>query len=267
MSNNASVAAAVNEAGSNAGGGIPVEFTIIIVIIVLAGLVGGYAGYLNEGDPPPPPPGDAGQQAAAPARSPWLLLLLGIVAAACVPLFLSLVKSSLINDILTKSGAQRLEPILVFAGLCLVAAFSARRFIASVSDKILQRISNVEVKAEDAKKTAQLVAAEVDLEAADDAREPRPAEAGPQGEDVALLPSEAEPVTPEERRVLQAMTKRTYRTRTGIAEDSGISKMRISELLEYLADRKLALPVKSPRTGGSRWIITQRGLAALAKPA
>lgn len=236
---------------------------IIAAITISAGLLGGLAAYLSEtvADPPTEP-------------KHWALLrplLLGVLAAACVPLFLSLVQSALIKKIFAAPVKPPVPPAfeeyLIFMGLCIVAAISSRSFIASVTQRVLQQAKEAKEIAVDAKKTADKAHAEAELgETADDADAAPPAEAAMSKLENSQLEYMALPVSDVERRVLQTMMDRTYRTRTGIAEDSGISKNRISEMLESLADRKLALRTTSPRTGGQRWIITNRGRTVLSRP-
>ena len=242
--------------------------SILLAVILLAGLIGGYAQYLTMAPPvaEPAAPGEPGTPAQAPvARSLAQLLVLGVVAAACVPLFLSLVESKLIETILRGTGVD-FQQLLIFAGFCLVAAFSSRRFIDALSNSVLQRLEQVEAKAEKAtadatkaRSTAQEVARETDSEAADDAREAPPPEAAEAPKGDAPPPS----ISAEERKVLQALTRRTYRTRHGIAEDAGMTKPRVIQILGKLEEQKLALPTRSPTTGGGRWIITRGGEAAL----
>lgn len=251
---------------------------VVALIILAAGLVGGLAAHTVAGRSNNPEGGAAVQ----PAMQEFLLL--GVVAAACVPLFLSLLKSQLLADIFKVTGADgkaipmAYEPYLIFLGLCLIAAFSARRFIDTVSSQVFQRLEKVDAKAEKAEakashavetaETAKEVANEAveEVESADNVDPPRPADLAQVRKLDAAKSAVAPDITSEERKILEAMTIKTYRTRSGIAEDSGVSRNRISELLEGLADRKLALPTKSPRTGGARWIITRRGRDAISRP-
>jgi hypothetical protein len=232
---------------------------IVVGIILFTGLLGGYGAFLLE--PAEQPPGQP------PRRALIRSLLLGVIAALAVPLFLSLTKSALMGNIFVAESVPAKPPAfedyLVFAGLCVPAAVSARRFISTVTERLLQRVDQVERTAVDAQRKAEQAKEEVlEGEEADDpnALPPPDIQAGAAA-DFEIASSGG--VADDERRVLQALSRRTYRTRTGIAEDSGISKNRISELLEGLADRKLALPTTSPRTGGHRWIITKRGEAEL----
>jgi len=238
---------------------------IVAILIGCMGVVGGLAAYLADEKPIDEKRGTA-----------LRYLLLGIVAAGCVPLFLSLVRSELIKTMFTlnlnpqgRRYDNYYEAYFIFSGICLIAAFSARRFIDSVSKQVLQRLEQVQETAQGAAATAataRQVAQEAvsEVESVDEqVGAPLPAEV--ELERLGDTPVEDETIllTPVERRALKAMEKRTYRTRTGIAEDSGISRNQISEVLDALHHKKLAVPTKSPTTGGARWIITRRGEAAV----
>ena len=78
-------------------------FTNIIVTILIAGIVGGIAAYLAEPRIEP--------VAGKPQPDPWTLavprfVFLGVVASACVPLFLSLLQSDIIGRILARTAAE-----------------------------------------------------------------------------------------------------------------------------------------------------------------
>jgi hypothetical protein len=237
---------------------------IVLGIIVFTGLLGGYGAYLLEnGEQPPEQP-----QRRVLLRS----LLLGIIAALAVPLFLSLTKSGLMGNIFAKESVPPTPPAfedyLIFAGLCVIAAVSARRFITSVTERLLQRVDQAERTAADAHKKAEEAKVEVlQGEEADEANASPPISLDSLVAPGAMTDSSSDPLTKDQQRVLEAMTMRTYRTRTGIADDSGVPRNRISELLEALADRQLVQPAKSPRTGGARWTITDRGNSALRSAA
>ena len=65
-------------------------------------------------------------------------ILAGIGAALLMPLFLSMLSSSLLPDML--AADPKLDDFLVFGGFCLLAAISARTFIQTLSDKILREV-------------------------------------------------------------------------------------------------------------------------------
>jgi hypothetical protein len=256
---------------SNAGGepGAVGALLTLVAITLIAGSVGGWAAYLAEPAPTPP--------AVAEPKDRLLrrLLVLGVIAAACVPLFLSLLKSQLLEAVLRGSrSAGALESYLIFTGLCLIAAFSARRFIDTVTQQVLRRADEANRKSDDAQvragqaeqvaRDAQEAVTEVVNEVEDaDLNQPPPETASTREAFAGrALP---ESISDDERRALLALQKKTYRTRTGVAEDSGISKTRISEVLEHLAERQLAAPATSPSSGGKRWVITDRGKEMLAR--
>jgi hypothetical protein len=244
---------------------------VVAFIIVAMGLLGGWAAFLAE-----VPSDDNVESRRAPLRR---FLVLGVVAAACVPLFLSLLKSDVVRQIFTaRDGAGNSVPpayesYLIFIGLCLIAAFSARAFITSISKQVMQRLNEVDRKVEKATETAD-DAIVVAQEAVDEARSADPAnadhrpelEAITEGEEAEGTGPSGAPLTPVERNALLAMATRTYRTATGIAQDAGISRAEVSEVLDGLAARRLALPTTSPSSGGKRWIITKRGRAAIGVP-
>lgn len=261
----------------------------VVGIIIVGGLFGGLAAYTVAARQVKP------GEAALTRAAFWEFILMGVLASACVPLFLSLLKSGLLDDLspkLAADGKVLVQPAfssyLIFIGLCLIASFSSRRFIDTVSAQLFQRLEHVDAKVEkvDAKaEKADTKAEEAELkaskaaEAAESAKESASEALGEVEDADNLKPLSADlnkakahartgkeaaiALSPDEHSVLDALTRKMYRTRSGIVEDSGVSRNRISELLEDLAAKKLALPTKSPRTGGQRWIITDRGRAAV----
>jgi ABC-type multidrug transport system fused ATPase/permease subunit len=249
VSNVSNVAGAVRSSGS----GETAAVVAVVILILIGGLVGGYAAYLAE---------DRKAIAVVGETAPGKLrfLVLGLVASACVPLFLSLVRSDILGEIFTNGRGERLESYLVFVGLCLIAAFSARAFITSISQRILQQVEQAGAqaeqatrKAEEAQATALEVADEQSAEASGEAHVP---ESGQMFEDLPALDQ-------SQRRVLEALTKMTFRTATGVAADVGISRSQIGELLDSLAAKGLVAIAQSPTTKGVRWKITSKGIASL----
>lgn len=233
---------------------------MVVFVIGLAGMVGGWAAYLVSDRT-----GDGNS-----TRSVVRFLVLGVIAAATVPLFLSLVRSDVTRAMLAPTSGKNAsdlavfyEAYLIFAGICVVAAFSARRFLEGVSGQILDRLKQVEkdtdqakTEASEAKETAQEVAGEVESIDAPESPAPEVEEPEAQISSTRITWGSLEPA---ERNILQAMATRTYRTRTGIAKDAGIPVKDISELLDSLHEKKLALPTTSPSSGGARWTISNRG--------
>lgn len=237
----------------------------LATIILLSGAFGGWAAFLTQSRD------EAGKTQVE--RALWLrFLVMGIVAATCVPLFLSLLKSELIAAIFREpTGSTSYDSYLVFAGLCLIAAFSARRFIDSISERLFREVREARrdaaqagAKATEASEVAHEAISEIVAAGRADLEDALPAD-HEQSDDEATSADLAIHLSADEQQILQAMAARTYRTASGIAEASGIPRHRVSDILETLADKKLVLPTKSPRTGGARWAISRNGLAALGK--
>jgi len=224
-------------------------------IIIVAGVVGGIAAYLTE-DKATFPAGVSSRKLVA------RYLMLGLVASASMPLFLSLVRSEIMASIITDQHGDRFQSYLVFTGLCLIAAYSARTFITSISQRVLQQVQEAREEAKDAKETALDVA---------DERAAEPFSAAK----LAKLKGDAAEFTGDatgrpnvhlsdnEKAVLRALTRMSFRTATGAAQEAGISRMAVGEVLDSLAEKKLVDMTHSPTTKRIRWAITPAGIAAL----
>lgn len=223
---------------------------VIVAVIVGTGWLGGLGARMIAGEAP--------AAAAEPPPSKWRFTILGIIAAACVPLFLSLVQSGLIEEILSNRNGDRVESYLIFAGLCLVAAISARTFLDSLSKRVLRdldrKVEQANQKAEDAKETA--------LDMAEEQLAGPPQERAVP-ESLAIDASALPAVEDTERRALHAMTKLSFRTATGIAIDSGMPINQIGEVLDSLAMKGLVSLEPSPTTKRPRWTLTPVGMALL----
>jgi hypothetical protein len=225
---------------------------IVVAIIIVSGLVGGWAAHLTSND--------AVEGEPRRARHPYLLL--GVIAAGCVPLFLSLIQSNLVDDIFTARGEQPFKEYLVFVGLCLIAAFSARSFIESVSRRVLRDLENVKEEHEEIKQQQQEVVRQGDetREIAEQASET----ATPADQmTMDIAPADVPTIDDVEKRLLEALNKKSYRTAGGVCEDSGMPRDEVTRRLKDLARRKVVEPTTSPKTGGIRWKLTPEGRAAL----
>jgi hypothetical protein len=110
---------------------------IIAAIILAAGWFGGAVNYIFQ----------RRENSQANYRES---VVVGIAAALLTPLFLSMIQS----DLLAK-GRQEQLALFTFAGLCLVAAITSRRFIESISDKVLKQLEATDQKADQAEKKAE----------------------------------------------------------------------------------------------------------------
>lgn len=249
---------------------------LLLATIVLGGVLGGWAAFLID---------PVSESAEGKRRKHALLraCVMGIIAAACVPLFLKLAQTGLVNKIFDTPAPTASLPLgeyFIFLGLCLVAAFSAHRVMGWLSDKLLNGNSSSAAGVGTGVATpARPPAPGVGTELETPARPPAP-EVGTEPETPTRPPAPGvgtEPATPgrppvsspgnsipgltdEEFRVLKSLTLMSKRTATGVAESSGIARMRIGELLDVLADRGLVTLTVSDRTKGPRWQITPAGV-------
>lgn len=114
---------------------------LLIWVMVGTGAVGGFAGYLISLDRGSDDVEPRGCSSKWINRSSFTHVVLGVIAAAIVPLFLNLAQSNLLNNLVnvgTLSAAPEASPsdIFVFGGLCLIAAISSRAFILSISARV-----------------------------------------------------------------------------------------------------------------------------------
>lgn len=93
---------------------------ILLGIMLLTGLLGGTANYLNS---------------PKEERSLLRSLLMGLVATIAIPLFLKVVDSNILND--TKGDILN---YFIYAGCCVLAAFYSARFLEGLSSRVLQNL-------------------------------------------------------------------------------------------------------------------------------
>jgi hypothetical protein len=97
----------------------------LLAIILVCGIIGGIGNTLREN----------GVETKIYLKN----IVLGIIASLTVPLFLQLVSSAIITEIIS-SDKNHLSNYLVFAGFCVIASFSAISFLTSISGRVLQNM-------------------------------------------------------------------------------------------------------------------------------
>lgn len=249
------------------------QIFVVVLIIIVGGLVGGAASYMLD-------PISSGDATPALKRHGLLrLLLLGLIAAACVPLFLSVLQSDLMTKIFeVAADGQPAKPVpfgqlLILTGFCLIAAVFSRTFLDTVSQQVMRTAEQAQAAAIKATQTAAVAEAKA-TEAESIAQDVRtemvegnapPIDATTLNAEMAVLPDDTAvpPLTPEERQALAVMTSTTYRTATGVAGEIGRSRAEAAALLRSLGARGLVEPTTSTKTGSVRWRITPLGIRAL----
>jgi hypothetical protein len=244
---------------------------IIAAVILICGIVGGYASFLST---------DAGDKKTSPLPNIWL----GIVASFVVPLFLSLIQSQLVLNIFLENGTGSGNPtktvdlgkagdLFELAGFCLVAAFSSRAFMESVTKRLLaldrdvRRLRNevatvgvtaqgAEAAAQEAETTAEGVAEAVEnadpVASQDDPPEPVPSSH-----------STAPPrLSDAEKIILETLWSkpRLLRTPGGLVRDAGVSRIEVLRLLGSLMEKGLVTKLTQTRTGRALYRRSRAGV-------
>ncbi len=230
------------------------------IVIVFSGGLGGVARYLAQSD-------DKKVDFA------WRVLatytLLGVVAAAVVPLFLHVVavgSEGLVSKLLLSStpteevGAL----ILILIGFCLLAGYYARNFIESVADVAIQRAN----KATEESGQAVAAANEALLEAQGAAETASEV----QSDAIESAARDSRPVQDledRELRVLRAMRDSGYKRPwpSTLAEIAGFDEAQVKQLLRELEHKGLVQERQPSEDGNERWRVRSWGHAALRQDA
>ncbi|MWC27117.1 YEATS-associated helix-containing protein [Paenibacillus sp. MMS18-CY102] len=218
---------------------------ILILIMIAAGLVGGAVSYVLPLAKPGSPP-------LLKDRGLYQSMLIGIAASFMVPLFLKLISSDLLSaDQLGKGGFDASND-LVFAGFCLMAAISSRKFIELLTNNALETLSH---KVDQANRAADAVADSLteDSAGANNA-------AGPAFRALMLQPEEE-----NRANVLYALASSsfTFRTPEGICGDCHLDDATVNKVLASLLTEKLVEQTLRPQ--GVRFHITPLGRAKLGE--
>lgn len=195
----------------------------------------------------------------------WQCVVLGVAAAFIVPLFLNMISSGLVSDILGVPGqAGDASKLLVLAGFCLVAAISSRAFIDTVSKQVLQDAREAKVDAaraqEDAAEARATLESVVEPDDAGEESESETEQEVPTG-----ARTEIE-LSGDERAVIDVMANSSFamRSLSGLSKQSGLDQGRVRIALASLVDRALVARGKS-RSGYPRWYLTTDGRIAVAR--
>jgi hypothetical protein len=232
----------------------------VISIMFFSGAAGGYANYLLSASVAELKIN--GKPEANRLRW-WGYIFVGVVAAFIVPLFLSLVQSSLLENISSSDERER-GKFFVFIGICLSAAISSRSFIQTVSSKMLALLKEQEKDV--ARMEERQQAQDVNLE--EIAENVVPEEAGQPAESEQLTTGieTKVPLSSDERRVLEVLQAKPYTRRTlkGISTDAKMQPDITLTLLGGLMERDLVREIQSKKTGSPLYKLTARGANQLS---
>jgi DNA-binding MarR family transcriptional regulator len=181
-------------------------------------------------------------------------LLDGTIAAATVPLFLSVIGNEKVTAVF---GNIRImdrdyqQALLILIGFCSLAAISSQRFLDSISRKVMQlsdKVEKVKQEVEEAK-----VLAEEQIEP----------DLGTTGsfED---RTDEADRLSGEQRNVLKALASGQFLMRStgGLATTTRLSRDVVTAALSGLSELGLVRRLQTQK--GERWVLTDEGRVTAA---
>ncbi|MEA5460652.1 YEATS-associated helix-containing protein [Arcicella sp. LKC2W] len=118
-----------------------VNFWAIITFIIVSGVIGGCVNYYynlkkdSEGND---------------GNTLFRSVIVGIGASIIVPIFLEITQSRILDGLQN----HKLNDCILFISFCVLAAITSTRFISTVSDSVLNRVSKAEDTAKEAKQKA-----------------------------------------------------------------------------------------------------------------
>ena len=229
----------------------------LLLILLCAGLLGGIMSFFLEQPAQDMPERSSAQTPPKPARPLIPFLVLGVGASFMVPLFLNMISSTLVSEALNASKPEDAAfKLLVIAGFALIAAVSSRRFITTLTDRVIQDVQKAKDAAEEAEKKIDLI---VEPEGAPPESAERPTSRASATLDVAALPE-------DEKRVLRTLFESTFSARalSGIQRDAELEEREVKETLESLVSKALVHQTQTFK-GYHKWQLTNAGrLAASA---
>jgi len=214
------------------------SLAVVIIVIVICGILGGLRNWFTED--------------VSSAR-PWTKFLGrsvdGIIAAAAVPLFLSIIGNEKITAVFGKvdfSNSAYEIALLILTGFCLLAAVYSQKFLDSLSKKFMQlseKVEEVDAKVEKVNAIADL---QVEPEATrgDGEKRTRPRVKG---------------LSDDQKKVLKALASGQFlmRTADGLAGQTKLPLVAVEDILLQLKKGELVQELSTAK--GVRWAISDEG--------
>ncbi|TXR53285.1 YEATS-associated helix-containing protein [Reinekea thalattae] len=207
---------------------------ILVAIMLMAGVFGGLLNYYMQA------------QVDTDNTSMPRCLVGGLAASFLVPLILFLLSS----DLIVRSQGDA-SGLLIFAGFCLIAAWSSRFFLTTITKQIVQEVKTTTQQSNEILTELRLLQREMEpmldteIEHEDS------------GEQLVLAPEDELDVTTAN--VLTALGNGRYifRSETGLATEIGLDANTIHKTLNIIVARDLGGKVLTKK--GTRWFITSKG--------
>ena len=239
--------------------------THLLLVLLFAGIIGGTTSFLVD-------------ILEDISKKSWIAFLkynlLGLLSSLTVPLFLNTISSSLVEDAIDPTTGSWPVKLLIILGFCLVAAFSSRKFIDSITNAVFRGIEDAKSAAQDAKQAAQeaIEAAKRIKATVSQGDEPDPQEPQPEErirEMQATSPAQnkqyqIDGLSENENAVITAMINSRYNARaeSGIRRDTGLAADELSQCIASLIEKNLVAE-RSTAEGFTKFYLTSAALGQL----
>lgn len=182
--------------------------------MIVGGALGGCASYLTTSVP------------SNEAHPMLRRVVVGVSASAIVPLFLNMISSAIISD------DMDLQDYLIFMGFCVVAGYSSKSFLSSVSKQLLDKVEKLGEKQSELEEEFEPIKAKE--------TEPEGPPTNEIEEDEALL-YQGRDEREDELSILFAITNSDYSWRTvgGIKGEVKMKQSHVKEVLKNLESKNL----------------------------
>jgi predicted transcriptional regulator len=175
-------------------------------------------------------------------------VIIGIGASLLVPLFLNMISSNLLME-----TEQNHYKMLVFAGLCLIASITSKKFISSISEHILKQANEAKEKAKKAELLAQDLKRDIEPILAKETEQENPEK---KIEDQGIEFNEDDT---DDIKILKALAncRYIYRCLFGISKDAKISQESAIKIITKLISKGMV--AQTVRDTELRYFITEKG--------
>lgn len=211
----------------------------LIAIMLMAGVFGGLLNYYTHA------------HIDTDNNSMPRALVYGLAASFLVPFGLWMVSSDLLEE---SNGSA--SGMLIIAGFCLIAAWSSRFLMTTVTKRIQQESQHARERADELLIELRLLQRElepmIEMETESD-----------EGEAVVALPPEEE-LDVTTANVLTALGNGRYifRSLKGLEQETGLDEHTLNKTLSIVVARDLGGKILSKK--GTRWFISEKGRQYLA---
>lgn len=201
------------------------KILIVLSAILIFGLIGGLINAIRTN---------------ISKKNYWKSLVKGVGAALLVPIFLEIIKSDI-----GRSLDENFYDYIVFGGFCLVTAIFSDKFIDTIGDNVLQSAKNAEAIAKESNEKADII---INLNSDSQKSEIK--------EKIQTLNvTKGYEVPSSVEKILESLDspKYKFRSREGIAKDTGYSISKVTQTLQFLSEMNMVNSVKSNK--GILWTL------------